>query len=191
VAAKTADEALTSRLLTEAHSPSLNAQYVEGIMTCLGQIKRPEVVDSLISLLKHTSPALRQNAAGALGLQGDPRAIQPLAEAIGDPECKVRSEAVRALGDMKNPAVLAPLERALRDSIYDVRRSAVCALCDLGDPRAIPLLQRQIRRESLPHVKEWIAKRLRDLPARPIGSESKAHAGKPQSAWWNVARWFK
>ena len=61
-----------------------------------------------------------QAAAGALGQLSDPRAVEPLIQALRDPGGGVREAAAGALGQLGDVAV-EPLIQALRDAGYRVR----------------------------------------------------------------------
>jgi TonB family protein len=63
----------------------------------LDSIHAPVAVPNWIVLLGDTDPMLRERAAISLGVIGDLRAIDPLAEALRDPETPVRLQAVHAL----------------------------------------------------------------------------------------------
>jgi HEAT repeat protein len=75
----------------------------------------------------------------ALGL-GDPQAVPPLIQALGDGWDAVRAAAAEALGNLGDPQAIPALIKALGDYWYDVRRAAAEALGKLGDPQAIPAL---------------------------------------------------
>ncbi|RMF83541.1 MAG: NACHT domain-containing protein, partial [Nitrospirae bacterium] len=83
-----------------------------------------------------------RRAAEALGKLGDPRAVEPLLQALGDESRGVRRAAAEALGKLGDPRAVEPLLQALGDRYSDVRLAAAEALGKLGDPRAVePLLQ--------------------------------------------------
>jgi TonB family protein len=63
----------------------------------LDSVHAPIAVPNWIVLLGDTDPMLRERAAISLGVIGDERAIDPLAEALRDPESAVRYQAARAL----------------------------------------------------------------------------------------------
>jgi HEAT repeat protein len=50
-----------------------------------------------------------------LGEIGDPRAVDPLIEALKDEYSRVRSSAARALGEIGDPKAVDPLTEALKD----------------------------------------------------------------------------
>lgn len=94
----------------------------------------------LIAALDGTSgiPDARHAAAALLGRIADPRAVGPLAAALGDAEQDVRLAAASALGEMGEAAV-EPLIGAVKDTAVDddVRIVAAEALGRLGHARAV------------------------------------------------------
>ncbi len=63
----------------------------------LDSVQAPIAVPNWIVLLGDTDPMLRERAAISLGVIGDFRAIDPLADALRDPEAAVRLQAAKAL----------------------------------------------------------------------------------------------
>lgn len=83
---------------------------------------------------------VRWSAAKALGKIKDPRAVEPLIAALGDPYYDVRMSAAEALGKIGMPAV-TPLIAALTNTNSSVRDTAADALGEIKDPRAVePLI---------------------------------------------------
>lgn len=138
----------------------------------------PDIEGAIGLLSSSPDSQLRQFVAYLLGQAGDPRAIEPLIDALQDEHVGVRGAAANALGNIGDSAAvpyLLPLLRhtnpqlvvwaafALtrlgRDSFdvlenmmqaedLDVRRSTILAFQQLGDPRAIPLLLTVTRDDS-------------------------------------------
>lgn len=124
-------------------------------------------VEGAIRLLKSPDVQVRQFVAYLLGRTGDPRAIEPLIDALQDEHVGVRGAAANALGaigDTNAVPYLMPLLRhenpqlviwaayaltrmghdhfhrlveGLSHEAVEVRRSAVLAMQQLGDPRAV------------------------------------------------------
>ncbi len=92
---------------------------------------------ALVRLLKTKRVAARSSAAEALGLRGDPGAVQPLlGTATSDADIGVRRAAVRALGQLpveKGAEKLIPLLRARHPGL---RTDVVETLAAIGDPAA-------------------------------------------------------
>ena len=66
----------------------------------LDSVHAPVAVPNWIVLLGDVDPMLRERAGISLGVIGDARAIDPLAEALRDPEAAVRLQAARALASI-------------------------------------------------------------------------------------------
>jgi len=83
-------------------------------------------------------------AVQALGEMGDPRAVEPLSEALRTAQRTnrlFRRELVKALGRIGSDAALPAFRLALRDDDADLRRAAVDALAEYGRAQATPLLR--------------------------------------------------
>ena len=116
------------------------------------QDSRP--VPGLIALLKDKDRAVREDAAIALGMIGDPSAVPALIEALQDGQVKVR--AIMALGMIGDRSAVEPLIRILEGiGIYQkgtptpgcivseewmVREQAAMALGHINDLRSVPAL---------------------------------------------------
>lgn len=99
----------------------------------------PAAVPKLILLLRHREPGVREGAAETLGKMGDPRAIEPLGEAVKDRVVDVRIKAVLALGCFKSPQYIKPLTKALEAE--DVSSMmAIAILSKMGAPAVEPLV---------------------------------------------------
>ena len=85
-------------------------------------------------------PAVRRQAAAALGRLGAPAAADALAEALADPDAGVRREAARALARLKDRRATPALVRALADSDQTVRFYAAYALGEVRAPSAADAL---------------------------------------------------
>jgi HEAT repeat protein len=111
----------------------------EGAVAALVKIGAPAVLP-LCEVLRDESPGARERAVEALGQIGDPRAVQPLCEALTDGRLwDGRYKAGEALGKIGPPAV-EPLCEALQDARSGVRCVAVATLGQIGDTRAVPAL---------------------------------------------------
>jgi HEAT repeat protein len=86
-------------------------------------------------------PDLRSAAAGALGIIGDARAVEPLTAAMKDGDQGVRAAAAQALGGIGDPRAVDVLIAALKDRGAEVRRAAAGALGRIDDPEAVAALE--------------------------------------------------
>lgn len=111
-----------------------------------------DAVPPLVAALEDQArPAYqRANAACALGLIANKRAIEPLIAALRDDDEGVRAAAASALGDLKDARAVEPLLSALQDSSPKVRMRAVYELAASDDDRAFDAIARfvQERREE-------------------------------------------
>lgn len=119
-----------------------------------------------ISALTASHWKTRWQAAQALGEMEDPRAVEPLREALDDSNQWVRIVAAEALGQISDWRAIETLIYALGDSSIWVRRASVVALGQIGDPQAIsPLIERLLH----PPDNEW-PEELHDVIAKALGA---------------------
>lgn len=87
-------------------------------------------------------------AAEAIGKLNDPRAVEPLIEALKDDWVLMRKAAARGLSNLRHPSALQPLLQLLRSESQliaqgDYRTALVevrSAVIDFGDPTAVPVI---------------------------------------------------
>lgn len=93
-------------------------------------------VKRLIAALNYQKdPAVRAQAAQALGNAGDPLAVEPLVTCLADQDRNVRQCAVAALGDIGDAGAVQPLIAALSDGW--TRWLAINSLGEIADPTAV------------------------------------------------------
>jgi HEAT repeat protein len=95
----------------------------------------PEVVAALSRALDDTD--LRACAADNLRIAG---AIEPLKQALTNPEPQVRAAAARKLGELRKPDLLEPLSAAAADENALVSTNALAAISMYPGTEAIPYL---------------------------------------------------
>ena len=99
----------------------------------LSKIGDERIVDRLLQWLSESEDEIiRREAAYALGEIGDSRAIDGLANALGDQESWVRANAAEALGRIRDSRAIHPLAKALMD--VAIGPTAGEALKEIGDP---------------------------------------------------------
>ncbi|MBU1662625.1 MAG: HEAT repeat domain-containing protein [Chloroflexi bacterium] len=105
------------------------------------ELKARSDVNGLIEALSYEKDAnVRLAAAWALGMIGDPRAVEPLIATLGD-QPNVREVAAKALGKIADPRAVEPLIAALQDENWGVQGTTAKALGEIGDTRAVkPLI---------------------------------------------------
>jgi tetratricopeptide (TPR) repeat protein len=92
-----------------------------------------------VSDLNAEKPEIRQNAARVLGITADPRAVEPLINALEDSVWFVRLYVVMSLGILADPRALGPLVKELKDDNGNVRWAAASALGNFGGMAVEPL----------------------------------------------------
>lgn len=95
----------------------------------------------LTELLRRPEPATRSAAAEALGMLGEPAALDYLLPLIGDGESSVRLAVVRALGRIRHVRSAERLAIALEDQDQKVSGAAAGALEGLGELAVEPMFQ--------------------------------------------------
>lgn len=114
------------------------------------KMKGQKNIKGLLKAFRHRDYYIRETAAQALGVIGDPIALEPLVKALGD---AMVASAV-ALGKLKDPRAVEPLiavlmeERMHADQTCDstqigndIVRSVVIALGKIGDQHALKSLK--------------------------------------------------
>lgn len=115
-------------------------------------VRDDKVVEVLCAALKDPDRAVREDATIALGMIGDPRAIDPLIEAMKDGA--VKRHAIASLGMIGDPRALPPVLDALKGKGIKqegtptpgcivseeafIKEAAATALGHFRDPRVIP-----------------------------------------------------
>lgn len=99
-----------------------------------------KVDDTIWDLLYGGSADVRASAAVSLGRIGDPRAVDPLIEALQDEDPEVRKNAAVALGEISDPRAVNPLIEVLDDENPEVWRNVTEALGKLGEQAVDPLI---------------------------------------------------
>jgi len=95
----------------------------------------------LTELLRRPEPGARAAAAEALGLLGDPAALDYLLPLLGDEESSVRLAVARALGRIRHTRSAERLAQALEDQDPKVSAAAAGALEALGELAVEPMFQ--------------------------------------------------
>jgi len=119
-------------------------------------------IDGLVRTLRdNTDPEVRLYAAYLLGKARNPRAIQPLIEALADFDKSVREQATLALSAI-GKAAIEPLAAAMKEPRWETRYRAAEALGRIADEKAVkPLIQGL--KDNREHVRYMAAKGLREL----------------------------
>ena len=113
----------------------------------LSRLGQP-AIDPLISVLADNRSAMRWQAAAALGLAGDSRAVPSLISAMADGSNETRCWAAIALGQINDSSSREPLIMALGDTDPAVRRAAGWSLRRVEGARALDLFISTLEDES-------------------------------------------
>jgi len=127
----------------------------------VGELEKQGLEGLVKALQDSTDPQVRQYAAYLLGKAQNPRAIQPLIEALADFDKSVREQATLALSRI-GKAAIEPLAEAMKEPKWETRYRAVEALGKIADEKAVkPLIQGL--KDNRDHVRYMAAKGLKEL----------------------------
>ncbi|MFZ5996739.1 MAG: HEAT repeat domain-containing protein [Nitrospirota bacterium] len=108
------------------------------VIRLLAEIGDPRAADALMNALGDYCPAIKWNAAVALGrFSGSSRVVRALIDMLDDHSTVVREAAVASLGAIGDAYAVPHLIEALKDRTISVVLSALRALENIGDERAI------------------------------------------------------
>ncbi|HEY7621999.1 MAG TPA: HEAT repeat domain-containing protein [Solirubrobacteraceae bacterium] len=189
-------EALTEvvQVLVSAltHQSDIVAERAEGLLVRLGTAGTDALLEEL------ADGAAPHRAATVLGDIRDPRALQPLVEALSHPDPRVRSQSCFALGELRDPAAIEPLVNATGDPEHEVRVVASTALDGMGTAAIAasvaallrPMLSEALGAQNVPRrrsnagagsARDQLAGRKRATATEPGSSEANG-ATRPASA---------
>lgn len=115
----------------------------------------------LVPFLKDPAAEVRQCAALGLAAKPDDRAVQPLIQALADPDSMVGSLAANALVRVGSPAVPSLIEE-VKHGAQSQRILALRALAEIRDHRAIPVMM-QVMQEDSALLQHWAQEGLERL----------------------------
>jgi HEAT repeat protein len=122
----------------------------------LAQIRTPETITPLLTVVNDSQVAIRQISLEALGSFHDPRIPAVLTYALSDVAASVRREAVISLGMRPELAAELNLVRLLRDRLWDfnleVCQQAAIALGRIGTSDAAEALGKVLQSATTPSV---------------------------------------
>jgi len=126
-----------------------------------GELEKQGLEGLIKALQDSTDPQVRQYAAYLLGKAHNPRAIQPLIEALADFDKSVREQATLSLSRI-GKAAIEPLAEAMKEPKWETRYRAAEALGKIADEKAVkPLIQGL--KDNRDHVRYMAAKGLKEL----------------------------
>jgi HEAT repeat protein len=115
---------------------------------------RGGVYDLIYTAVSGTGTADRLRAVVALGKSGDPRAVRPLVDLLGDPDEDIRLSATMALGSLKSGRPVEELVGRLRDRNEQIviREQAAGALAAIRSTGALSGLREFVADENMDPV---------------------------------------
>lgn len=125
------------------------------------EIEKQGLEGMVRALQNSTDPQVRQYAAYLLGQTKNPRAIQPLIEALADFDKSVREQATLALSSI-GKAAIEQLTAAMKEKKWETRYRAAEALGKIADERVVQPLISALK-DNRDHVRYMAAKGLREL----------------------------
>ncbi len=109
----------------------------------LGATGDPAATDALMTELLDFCPAIRWNAANALGgFSDDPRVADALIASLHSDTMYIREAAIRSLGDIRSRSAVPHLIELLGSPNFAIKSSAIISLGEIGDANALPSLKR-------------------------------------------------
>ena len=108
------------------------------------------VYDLINTAVSGTGTADRLRAVVSLGKSGDPRAVRPLVDLLGDTDTEIRLAATKALGSLKSGRPVDELVERLRDRSEQVviREQAAVALLAIRSTGALHGLREFVADEA-------------------------------------------
>lgn len=136
----------------------------------------PVKFKEVITRLRSSDPAERSKAAREAGDLGY---VEPLIEALQDPDKKVRFWAAYSLGAIKDPRAVDPLINSLKDVDEGVRYRAVEALGEIADSKAKDAIEGALKDPSAAvcQIAAWSLKKIEQQEAQKNSSA----AGEPDA----------
>jgi HEAT repeat protein len=126
------------------------------------------IYDVIHTAVEAPGPAERLRAVTALGKSGDPRAVRPLADLLGDANAEIRLSATTALGSLKSGRPVEELIGRLRDrgEKTAIREQAAVALISIRSTGALRGLREFVTDEDEdPALRSYSGNLLGDLGA--------------------------
>ena len=127
-----------------------------------------EAVPHIVRLLTNDDWWVRMIAAETLGKIGDPRAVQPLIEAMDDVDSGMAC--IEALSRIGHDDGLIPICRALSRPELAIRVEALAALRRMRDPRVVPVLEACVSQEPSRAVRLRAEEVLQTITGEELGA---------------------
>jgi HEAT repeat protein len=127
---------------------------------------RGGVYDLIYMAVSGTGTVNRLRAVVALGKSGDPRAVRPLVDLLGDTDTEIRLSATTALGNLKSGRPVDELIGRLRDRSEErvIREQAARALTSIRSTGALRGLREFVADETEdPVLRTYSGNLLKDI----------------------------
>ena len=124
--------------------------------------------DLIFTAVSGNGPAERLRAVIALGKSGDPRAVRPLVDLLGDTDQEIRLAATTALGNLKSGRPVDELIERLQDRNEQmvIREQAAVALVSIRSTGALRGLREfSLGEEADPALRAYAGNLLKDISA--------------------------
>jgi HEAT repeat protein len=124
------------------------------------------VYDLIYTAVSGTGPAERLRAVVALGKSGDPRAVRPLVDLLGDADPEIRLAATMALGNLKSGRPVDELIGRLHDRSEQmvIRKQAAVALTSIRSTGALRGLREfSLGEDEDPVLRSYAGTLLKDI----------------------------
>ncbi|HIE32282.1 MAG TPA: hypothetical protein EYP67_07920 [Methanosarcinales archaeon] len=154
------DESILDELFSGDY---MKREHAANTVNKIPDSEKQQFLNVVISRLKDDDPAVRGNAAAALGSIGDSRAVEALKEVLLKDNALVRRSVILALGDIGDPRTVETLKIALKDEDVLVRENATWALRAIGDSRAVEALKEALLKDEDVSVRGNAAAALGDI----------------------------
>ena len=126
------------------------------------------VYDLIYTAVSGTGLAERLRAVVALGKSGDPRAVRPLVDLLGDTDPEIRLAATTALGNLKSGRPVDELIERLQDRNEQmvIREQAAVALTSIRSTGALRGLREfSLNEDEDPVLRGYAGNLLKDISA--------------------------
>jgi len=106
------------------------------------KFKSRQIVNKLLSLLKHDYPLIRANAVRSLGIINNETTYNSIIGMLNDETEGVKIEAIRVITNLKIKSAIKELIKNLDSKVNIVRKETIYALGELGSVEIIPELEK-------------------------------------------------
>ncbi len=135
---------LKNLIIKDSENIEVRAKALE----TLGFMKKKELADFFLELMKNKDSEIRRYAIWALGQIEEPRALKLALDGLKDQNAFVRHNSASTLGSLKNSEAIPALIKALQDENNEVRERAISALLRIGNSNVLSHLKEGLKDEN-------------------------------------------